>query len=74
MLLTNRIRLRSQYIREEARFNTPKTHTNIVWLRLEKRIAMLQAGEHPRGLGALLPYPQQTGEMLDDTIRGPIAA
>ncbi len=41
---------------------------------LEKRIAMLQAGEHPRGLGTLLPYPQQTGEMLDDTIRGPIAA
>jgi hypothetical protein len=74
VLLTDRFRLRSQYIWEEARFNTPKKHTNIVWLRLEKRIAMLQAGEHPRGLGTLLPYPQQTGEMLDDTIRGPIAA
>ena len=41
---------------------------------LEKRFALLQAGKHPRGLDTLLPYPQQTGEMSDDTIRGPLAA
>ncbi|MHC4427422.1 MAG: hypothetical protein ACYS0D_02310 [Planctomycetota bacterium] len=28
---------------------------------LEKRFKMLMAGEHPRGLGELKPYPQQTG-------------
>jgi hypothetical protein len=41
---------------------------------LEKRFAMLQAGEHPRGLGTLLPYPQQTGEVRESAVRGPLAA
>jgi hypothetical protein len=33
--MTERSRLRCQYIREAARFVTPKKHTNIIWLRYE---------------------------------------
>ena len=33
--LTERSRLRCQYIWEAARFMTPKKHTNIIWLRYE---------------------------------------
>lgn len=36
--MTDRVRLRSQYIWEEARFNSPKKHTNIFWLRLEMNL------------------------------------
>jgi len=33
--ITQRSRLRSQYIWEEFRFRTPKKHTNIIWIRFE---------------------------------------
>lgn len=37
--ITERSRLRSQYIYEIARFQTPEKHTNIIWLRYEMSLS-----------------------------------
>ena len=36
--MTDRSRLRSQYIWEEFRFRTPKKHTHIIWIRFEMNL------------------------------------